>query len=198
MSGFQPCKGRCVPYPKSSNTFEVYSAGNTTLEIDTLVKMVLLVRSFRHQLDEHLRKIGHSTARMEALSAILNMPGDKSQSDVAKRLRVEGATITRMIDMLSKQGLVERSPHPQDRRVNLLSITPAGKDAVREMFRCYDRLRNHLLYDVADEELQLLNGLIGKMLVRLDIPLDDTVDIQPMPAIYRISDQPLPDAMGQD
>ncbi len=159
-----------------SESFEVYNAGATTLEISTLVKMVLLVRGFRNRLDEHLRKIGQTTARMETLSAILNMPGEKSQSDIAKRLRVEGATVTRMIDVLGREGLVERKPHPCDRRINLVSITPEGRKVLQEIFRTYDMLRGHLLEGTSPEELELLQSLVDRMLGRLDLPVD-----QPQP-----------------
>lgn len=178
-----------MPYPTTSTSFEVYSAGDTTLEISTLVKMVQLVRGFRGNLDEALRRIDHSAARLETLAAILNMPGNKSQSDVAKRLRVEGATITRMIDLLSKEGLVERSPHPTDRRINLLSITPKGKEELAKIFRVYDRQRRHLLADMSVEELERLSSLVDKMLHRLDVPLDETIDIEGMPPIDRLTDR---------
>lgn len=178
-----------MPYPKSSTSFEAYSAGDTTLEISTLVKMVLLVRGFRSKLDEALRRIDHSTARMEALAAILNMPGEKSQSDVAKRLRVEGATVTRMIDLLSKEGLVERYPHPTDRRINLLSITPHGEAELAKIFRVYDRQRRHLLKDMSAGELEQLKALVEKMLGRLDMPLDEAIEIEDMPVMDRRTDR---------
>ena len=178
-----------MPYPKSSSSFEIYSAGKTTLEISTLIKMVLVVRGFRGKLDEALRKIDQSTARMETLAAILNMPGEKSQSEVAKRLRVEGATVTRMVDLLSKEGLVQRQPHPSDRRINLISITPEGEAELARIFRVYDRLRTHLLEDITPAELEQMQALTDKMLVRLDMPLSDDIEIEDLPPIDRRTDQ---------
>ena len=177
-----------MPYPKTSTSFEVYSAGDTTLEISTLVKMVRLVRGFRGNLDEALRRIDHSAARLETLAAILNMPGDKSQSDVAKRLRVEGATITRMVDLLSKEGLVERRPHSSDRRINLLSITAKGEAELAKIFRVYDRQRRHLLKNMSVEDLEQLSSLVDKMIGQLDKPLDEAIEIEDMPAIDRRTD----------
>ena len=166
-----------MPHPSPQDSFEVYKDGNTTRDIQMLVSMVLLVRGFRNKLDEKLRKIQQSTARMETLSAILNMQGDKSQSDVARRLRIEGATVTRMIDILSKEGLVERKPAPHDRRVNLISITPEGEDAVKRIFKVYDRVRNHILQDIAPDQVDMLSELIKTMLGRLDEPLPEGVEI---------------------
>lgn len=161
-----------MPYRPSKNSFELYREGGTTREISLLIKLVLMVRRFRNQLDESLRQIDQSTARMETLSAILNMQGPKSQSDVAKRLRVEAATVTRMVDILSKEGLVERSPDPNDRRVNLLSISPKGEAALEQIFRIYDRMRNHLLQDLSGDDVDRMHAMVDLMTQRLDEPAD--------------------------
>ncbi len=170
-----------MPYHKTSTSFETYKQGGTTREIRMLVDMVLLVRGFRSKVDEELRKIGQSAARMETLAAILNMQGDKSQSDVARRLRIEGATVTRMIDILSKEGLVERTPDPGDRRVNLLSLTPEGVDTVERIFTIYDRVRGHLLEGMSDEQIDEITVVIENMIGRLDEPYADDVTIEPLP-----------------
>jgi len=159
-----------VPYRPSKSSFETYREGGTTREISLLIKLVLMVRRFRNQLDENLRKIDQSTARMETLSAILNMQGPKSQTDVARRLRVEAATVTRMVDILSKEGLVERTPDPNDRRVNLLSISPKGEAVLEEIFRVYDRMRNHMLQDLDEDDVERMHVLVDLMTRRLDEP----------------------------
>lgn len=155
---------------KPRSTFPIYRAGGAVRDIQLMVRLVLTVRGFRGRLDERLRRKGHSVSRMETLAAILHMQGPKSQSDVARRLRVEGATVTRMIDVLSKEGLVERSPQADDRRVNLVSITPAGEAALEEIFDEYDRWRDHVLADLDESERETLYGLLGRMLERIDHP----------------------------
>ena len=152
--------------------FATYRSGATTPDIALMVRLVLTVRAFRGQLDERLRRIGQSASRMETLAAIMNMADPKSQSDVARRLRLEGATVTRMIDVLSREGLVERTPDPADRRVNLLSITPAGEVALKDIFEVYDALRDHVLTDIAPDERATLHDLLGRIIARVDAPRD--------------------------
>ncbi len=140
------------------------------MDVRVMVQLVLTVRGFRSQLDERLRRIGQSVSRMETLAAIMNMPDPKSQSDVARRLRVEGATVTRMIDILSREGLVERTPAVGDRRVNLLTITPAGEAVLEEIFATYDMMREHALGDLSPAEREVLHGLLERILARVDQP----------------------------
>jgi MarR family transcriptional regulator for hemolysin len=164
-----------MPYKSEKTSFDTYREGGSTSGIRMLIKMVLVVRQFRNTMDVHLRRIGQSSARMEALGAIMNMPGKPSQSDLAKRLRVENATVTRMVDILSKEGLVEREPDPTDRRVNLLSVSPKGEEALRD-----------ILAVVPPERYDELGALFDTMLARLDEPISNDVRIDDLPPVDRL------------
>jgi DNA-binding MarR family transcriptional regulator len=48
---------------------------------------------------------------------------------LSKRLLVHPTTVTMVIDQLENAGLVERKPHPTDRRTVLAVLTPAGHRA---------------------------------------------------------------------
>jgi MarR family transcriptional regulator for hemolysin len=158
--------GREPASPKSN--FEIYRQGGTTREIRVTVNLVLVARRWRSLLDERLRAIGQSSARMEALAAIVNSPWPSAQVDIAKRLRIEGPTMTRMLDTLEADGLVERLPDPSDRRSKQLRLTPAGEKALAEIFEVADQLRERLLAGVATERLDELNALLVMLTGRLD------------------------------
>ena len=123
-----------------------------------------------------------------SLSSKGSPQGPVSQRDVARRLRVEGATITRMIDLLSAEGLVERSAHPTDRRVNLLRVTEAGDAALRRIFRVYDMFRADLLQGITTAEIGELHRIAGHMLDRLDAMGGNEIRIEVPPAVNRLRD----------
>jgi DNA-binding MarR family transcriptional regulator len=60
-----------------------------------------------------------------------------SQKELAGRLHCNPSTVVDPTDRLEEGGLVERRPHPTDRRVNVLTITARGR-TVRD--RLIDRL----------------------------------------------------------
>ena len=161
------------PVGDSPSTFEVYRSGGTTPDISMMIRMVLVVRRFRNRMDERLRAIGQSTSRMEALGAIMNMKGPKSQRDVAKRLRVEGATITRIIDILGAEGLVARTVDPKDRRINLVEISPKGEAVLKEIFAIYDEVRDDIVEGLSADEKRVLSSALDRMLARLDSSADN-------------------------
>ncbi|UTV41798.1 MarR family transcriptional regulator (plasmid) [Ensifer adhaerens] len=53
--------------------------------------------------------------------------GPLAQSDLLKRLQVEKATLSGVISVLVRKGLVEQTTDPNDHRQKLLSITSAGR-----------------------------------------------------------------------
>ena len=50
-----------------------------------------------------------------------------SQQELCRKTARDKPSITRLVDNMEKLGLVERAGNPQDRRVNKVVLTPAGK-----------------------------------------------------------------------
>jgi DNA-binding MarR family transcriptional regulator len=56
-----------------------------------------------------------------------------SQSELAQLVFKDQPTLTRIIDLLTKKGYVERVPHPLDRRSFQLLLTESGVSKVKEL-----------------------------------------------------------------
>lgn len=97
-----------------------------TSKLRLTIQMVLIARRWRSLLDDHLRPLGQSAARMEAMATIAYAPPSTPQIEIAKSIGIEGATLTRMLDSLEGDGLVERLPDPSDRRTKHIRLTDAG------------------------------------------------------------------------
>jgi MarR family transcriptional regulator for hemolysin len=149
-------------------SFEVYKEQETTPEILLTIQMVLAARRWRSLLDDKLRPIEQSSARMEALAAIMASPPLSPQVDIARRLKIEGPTLTRMLDSLEKDGLVERLPDPTDRRTKQLRLTPTGEAALEEIFGIADTMRARLLAGLDEDQIDQLNSIFGNILDRLE------------------------------
>jgi len=136
-------------------------------EFNFAVRSVLVARRYRALLDDRLRPLGHGTARMEALSAISTLPKLSPQTAIAKRIGIEGPTLTRMLDTLESEGLVLRLADPSDRRTKLIQLTPAGRKALAEITTVADAFRHQVLAEMADDELDAVSENLGKLLMRL-------------------------------
>src|ERR1700722_6657947 len=69
-----------------------------------------------------------SYVRMRLLTA-LQRDGEQSMGELATGLGVTPRRVTALVEALEADGLVERRPHPTDRRSTLVAITDGGRKA---------------------------------------------------------------------
>jgi DNA-binding MarR family transcriptional regulator len=81
---------------------------------------------------EIAQSFGLTPGHMKTLLVI--EPDDpKSMSAIADTLRCDASNATWLVDRLEERGYVERRPHPSDRRVRTVAITPAGIEVRAEI-----------------------------------------------------------------
>jgi MarR family transcriptional regulator, transcriptional regulator for hemolysin len=83
-------------------------------------------RSWRLALDRRLRFLGVSQASWMTIAIVAKEPQPLSQSELAERLAVEGATMVAMVDRLVKAGLAARAASSSDRRIRHVLLTATG------------------------------------------------------------------------
>jgi DNA-binding MarR family transcriptional regulator len=62
--------------------------------------------------------------------AVLAAGSPMSQQEAADQLGVDRTTMVALVDTLEGKGLVGRHRSPQDRRKNIVQLTPAGQDCL--------------------------------------------------------------------
>jgi MarR family transcriptional regulator, transcriptional regulator for hemolysin len=83
--------------------------------------------AWRQSMDHRLKHLGVSHSSGMAIAMAADAPEPLSQSELADRLGIEGATLVAMIDRLVKAGWVIREPSTRDRRINHIVVTEAGQ-----------------------------------------------------------------------
>jgi DNA-binding MarR family transcriptional regulator len=83
---------------------------------------------------------------------VLDQPAALSQQEAASRLGIDRTTMVAMVDALESKGLVRRRPAPDDRRRNLVELTPAGAQALRLGSEATDVAERELLSGLTDAE----------------------------------------------
>jgi len=71
--------------------------------------------------------LGLSFARVRALRRLAAHP--LTLRELAERLAADPPYVTLIVDDLEERGLVQRMPHPKDRRAKLVQLTPSGRAA---------------------------------------------------------------------
>jgi MarR family transcriptional regulator, transcriptional regulator for hemolysin len=122
-------------------------------------------RAWRQALDRRLKYLGLSQASWMTIAVAAQARGPLSQSELADRLAVEGATMVAMVDRLVKAGLVNREPSTTDRRVKRIVLTEAGTLLYGKVLTEAAAFRKELLADLDQNKLliatEFLEGLQG-------------------------------------
>jgi MarR family transcriptional regulator, transcriptional regulator for hemolysin len=120
-------------------------------------------RAWRQAVDRRLKYLGVSQASWMTIAIAAKANSPLSQSELADRLGVEGATMVSMVDRLVKAGLVVREASATDRRIKRVVLTPAGLAVYEKVKTQATTLRKQLLAKVDAKKLlvatELLEGL---------------------------------------
>jgi DNA-binding MarR family transcriptional regulator len=73
--------------------------------------------------------------------------------------------VSRLLDRMASSGLVRREPHPDDRRRQLVAITPEGRALRERMWPSYAAaIERHLGAKLPGERASLLSGLLARLM----------------------------------
>lgn len=124
-----------------------------------------LVNGLAQRIAEHVReRAGTLGLTAPQAIALREMSGPMTMRELAERMSCEPSNTTFVVDKLEKQGLIERHPHPTDRRAKQLVLTTGGA-ALRT------RLLGLLAVDsplsgLGPQEQRVLHGLLEQAITR--------------------------------
>ena len=127
-------------------------------------------RAWRLEVDHRLKYLGVSQASWMTIAVIARAGSSLSQSEIANRLGVEGATIVSMVDRLVKSELVVREPSLTDRRVKRVCLTDAGNKLYAKVKREAATVRQQLLANVDRTKLRLATEVLEELRTLLETP----------------------------
>jgi DNA-binding MarR family transcriptional regulator len=96
--------------------------------------------------------------------AIIDGAGEPiTPGEIAERAIIAAASTTSVLDTLEKRGLVERRPHPTDRRKLLIDLTPEGRSTIDQILPGLHRLETDVMSALTPAERRELLTLIAKV-----------------------------------
>ncbi|MFI6984383.1 MarR family winged helix-turn-helix transcriptional regulator [Embleya sp. NPDC050154] len=95
--------------------------------------------------------------------AALDEFGTASQVELGRRCNMDRSDVVAAINELAEAGYVERTPDPDDRRRNRVTLTTAGHRQLRRMNRTLDRVQDDLLQPLSAEDRQTLTRLLTQL-----------------------------------
>jgi DNA-binding MarR family transcriptional regulator len=121
--------------------------------LDSLFAQICRLKHARvHTL---LEALGLYRGQPSVLQALWEQEG-LMHTELARRLRVQPATITKMLQRMEKTGFVERRSDPDDHRVSRVYLTEAGRAVRADVQQVWCRLEREAFAGFTHNEQVLL------------------------------------------
>ena len=101
--------------------------------------------------------------RFDLMSQLWRYPDGLKMNELSRHLMVTGGNVTGIVDPLEKEGMVERTPEPADRRAYRVRLTRAGRKAFAEMARAHEGWIVELLGGLTRREQADTYRLLARM-----------------------------------
>ncbi len=119
-------------------------------------------KALARSLDITLAPFGITSGQWNALNQ-LDEHGAMTQKDLAELLRKEPATVARLLDRLVKRGLVQRKPHPKDRRANIVENTPDASKLLVEIQPAVVARASQIAEGISDDDLAVFFDVLDRV-----------------------------------
>lgn len=122
--------------------------------LDTLDSQSSINIQTNFWFDEMMKYYGINYSLYRMMRLLRHYPDGIEPSVIAERLTILRQTVTNMADDLQKRGLVERLPHPVDRRRIYLRLLPEGMQLANKLTMEMEKLQIAVLSKFTREEMK--------------------------------------------
>jgi MarR family transcriptional regulator for hemolysin len=124
--------------------------------------VVLAGKAIREYFEGALAEAGASLATWVVLYGV-ERGGWDNQRDLARDLRIEGATLTRHLDRMERDGLIVRTRDPDDRRQMRVDLTAEGHEVFRRLKSVAQRTSKRAMTGVSADDRAHLRRILDRV-----------------------------------
>jgi DNA-binding MarR family transcriptional regulator len=129
------------------------------------------------QLDRRLKTDFDLSISAANVLAIVDGAGEPiTPGEIAERAIIAAASTTSVLDTLERRGLVERRPHPTDRRKLLIDLTPEGRSTIDQILPGIHLLETTVMSALTTVERRQLLGLIAKVQASVSLVAEEPAE----------------------
>ena len=127
---------------------------NTIKEVPLSAMMSTIHRHHSIYINRRLKDIGLTSGLYGILLCIYDdYKSPKSQQDIAKRLNMNDGTIAKALRKIEDKNMIQRSPNPDNRRQNLISLTDTGLSIAEEFNNLDEKWEKDVFEGLTSDEI---------------------------------------------
>lgn len=137
-----------------------------------VLKLWLRMLASTTQIEAEIRKrlrenFDISLARFDYMAQLYRYREGLKMRVLSRYLMVTGGNVTGLTDELEREGVVQRSPSPEDRRAWIVSLTPKGRRSFEAMAKAHEEWLLELFSGLDEKAVQQLYAQLGALRVHL-------------------------------
>jgi MarR family transcriptional regulator for hemolysin len=133
-----------------------------------------VARLLKRRFEQNARGTGLTRSQWQVLAHLAQNEGIH-QGKLAELLDIEAITLGRIVDKLETLGLIERRPHPSDRRIWLLHLTEAARPKLTQLRQLGEITRGEALAGTTEPDRECLLKTLRILKANLTDPCDSPV-----------------------
>lgn len=122
-----------------------------------------ILRTSQVLMNGFSRKIGMSASRLALLRLLAVTDEDIGVMDIANRLGINAAAVTRQVKEMEKEGLIKRRNDPRDRRRNYVDLSSKGRGLFEYIHMRSHELEHALSMIISAEEVATTVTVLAKL-----------------------------------
>jgi DNA-binding MarR family transcriptional regulator len=119
-------------------------------------------RMHHRRAHDLLEELGLYRGQPRLLHALWEREG-RTHSELAERLHVQPATITKMLQRMQEAGFVQRRRDTEDQRVSRVYLTAAGREIQERVREVWRQLEDEALAEFTPEDRTLLRRFLTQI-----------------------------------
>ncbi|WP_265517012.1 MarR family winged helix-turn-helix transcriptional regulator [Nitratireductor luteus] len=124
-------------------------------------------RLFARAIDRRLKPLRLSSGYLPVFFALAG-GNALTQKQLARAASIEQPTMAATLSRMERDGLIERTPDPRDKRASLISLAPSARDKLEEVVAATRAVNNDALSNLSSDEAEAYFGALKKIIGSLE------------------------------
>jgi DNA-binding MarR family transcriptional regulator len=149
--------------PRDAETKVAERPGDHVAELRLWLRLLTCATMIEGEVRRRLREHFDTTLpRFDVLAQLDKTHGKMTLGELSQRMMVSNGNVTGLVDRLVNEGQIVRRASPHDRRVQMVSLTPAGRRAFRGMAKANGDWISEIFADLDAADINVLMRLLAK------------------------------------
>lgn len=134
-------------------------------DIEFLICDIALL--WRRVLNQKTKALGISNTERRIIISLERYPG-ATQVEIARCVDIEPQNLTKPLDKLFAQDLIQKKSDKKDRRINRLFLTAPCKPIIAKIHQIAEEIRPKIIHDISSLELRQMTQNMRNMKNKLE------------------------------